>query len=91
MNILDQENQTLVRESWCWAAEAVKNSIIEHASEQSRPCVLMRPTLKPDGDQWCALHGSDLQEGVAGFGRSPHEAMRDFDNKWYAKLNPLAK
>ena len=28
-----------------------------------------------DGDQWCALYGENLQEGVAGFGRTPAEAM----------------
>ena len=35
-----------------------------------------------DGDQWCALYGENLQEGVAGFGRTPAEAMADFDQAW---------
>ncbi len=50
------------------------------------PSVLFRPTLSIDGDQWCALYGSNLQEGVAGFGDSPEEAMADFDKSWRAKL-----
>lgn len=29
----------------------------------------------PDGDQWCALRGPDLQEGVSGFGATPEEAL----------------
>lgn len=29
-----------------------------------------------DGSQWCALVGANLQEGVAGFGNSPKEAIR---------------
>ena len=31
---------------------------------------------------WCALYGDNLQDGVAGFGRSPEEAMADFDKNW---------
>ena len=30
-----------------------------------------------DGNQWCALVGENLQEGVAGFGDTPSDALRD--------------
>jgi len=30
----------------------------------------------PDGDQWCALLGENLQEGGAGFGSTPIEAVQ---------------
>jgi len=30
-----------------------------------------------DGDKWCALVGRDLQEGIAGFGDTPVEAIED--------------
>lgn len=33
-----------------------------------------------DGDAWCALNGDDLQNGIAGFGDTPAEALRDFAN-----------
>lgn len=33
-----------------------------------------------DGDSWCALYGSDLMEGVYGFGDTQAEALRDFAN-----------
>ena len=56
------------------------------ACEQQRPCVLFRPALYPDGNQWCALYGSDLQSGVAGFGDSPAMAMDDFDTNWRKTL-----
>lgn len=56
------------------------------AYEQQRPSVLMRPAISIDGDQWCALYGDNLQDGVAGFGDSPDAAMRDFDNAWGEKL-----
>lgn len=28
-----------------------------------------------DGDEWCALIGEDLQSGVAGFDKTPVEAL----------------
>lgn len=55
-------------------------------SERIRPSVLYRPALSLDGDQWCALYGADLMNGVAGFGASPAEAMADFDAAWTKKL-----
>jgi len=30
-----------------------------------------------DGDLWCALVGANIQEGVAGFGNTPLDALRD--------------
>lgn len=33
--------------------------------------------LSLDGNKWCALIGWDLQEGVAGFGDTPEEAIAD--------------
>ena len=47
-----------------------------------RPSVLYRPTLVPDGNQWCALYGENLIEGIAGFGDTPELAMCDFDNQF---------
>lgn len=49
------------------------------AEEMRRPSVLFRPALSKDGDQWCFLFGSDLQNGVAGFGETPALAAIDFD------------
>ncbi len=48
----------------------------------TRPHVLMRPALSCDGSKWCALYGDNLQEGVAGFGDTPEQAMYDFDRNW---------
>lgn len=60
------------------------------AAERVRPSVVFRPSLSIDGDMWCALYGDDLQNGVAGFGQTPDEAMREFDKAWHQKL-PRAK
>ena len=54
--------------------------------EKMRPCYLLRPNLSRDGDQWCALYGENLQDGVAGFGASPELAYYDFDKQWSKKL-----
>jgi hypothetical protein len=56
------------------------------AVEHQRPSVLFRPKLSVDGNQWCALYGDNLQDGVAGFGDSPAKAMQDFDNNWLRDL-----
>lgn len=51
-----------------------------------RPSVLYRPSLSIDGNKWCALYGSNLQDGVSGFGDSPDEAMFHFDKAWIKRL-----
>lgn len=56
------------------------------ASEHQRPSAVYRPAISIDGNQWCVLYGDNLQYGVAGFGDSPSDAMRDFDANWDAKL-----
>jgi hypothetical protein len=50
--------------------------------ERSRPFMLLRPKMFIDGNQWCALYGENLQEGVAGFGTTPALASVDFDIQW---------
>lgn len=56
------------------------------AAEYERPSVLYRPKLTIDGNQWCALYGENIQDGVAGFGDSPSDAMWAFDQAWHQKL-----
>ena len=50
--------------------------------ERNRPFMLLRPRVFPDGDQWCALLGDNLQEGVCAFGETPAKAATDFDLQW---------
>lgn len=49
---------------------------------------MLKPKLSIDGDQWCALYGDNLQDGVAGFGDSPDAAYSAFDTAWVEKLKP---
>lgn len=50
--------------------------------ERKRPFMLLRPRMFPDGDQWCALYGDNIQEGVCGFGDTPDQASKQFDIEW---------
>lgn len=52
------------------------------ANWAARPSVLYRPKLSIDGNQWCALYGDNLQDGIAGFGDTPADAMRRFDTEF---------
>lgn len=68
--------------------EAAAEQAFYAAQDSRRPSMMLRPRLSIDGDKWCALHGEDLQNGVAGFGDSPAEAYIDFDAQWTHKLDP---
>lgn len=61
------------------AASIAQQQIVDYCTQ---PSVLYRPRLSIDGNQWCALYGEDLQNGVAGFGDSPRRAIWDFDKNW---------
>lgn len=59
--------------------------------DMTAPHVLMRPRVYPDGAEWCALYGDNLQDGVAGFGKTPFAACADFDKNWWKQtLTPAA-
>ncbi len=60
------------------------------AGELARPSAVYRPAVYPDGDKWCALYGVNLMEGVCGFGDTPEEAMRAFDQAWLKEKTPAA-
>ena len=32
-----------------------------------------------DGDRWCVLLGKDMQRGVCGFGKTPFDAIWEFE------------
>lgn len=67
-------------------AQNTQSAIIECVERYGRPSAIMRPKLSIDGNQWCALYGDNLQDGVAGFGNSPADAVWDFDRNWAAPL-----
>jgi hypothetical protein len=80
------EDSNMVANAICYSVSTVQEYFQGVAHELTRPAILFKPRLFPDGDQWCALLGEDLQVGVCGFGASPADAMRDFDKEWNTKL-----
>ena len=46
----------------------------------------LKPKIMQDGDKWCCLYGDNLQEGVAGFGDTPNEAILDFNKAMHKKI-----
>lgn len=73
------------------AANAIANSAQRCYGEivdfSTFPHVLMRPRIYPDGNQWCALYGENILNGVVGFGSSPHKAVEDFNRNWFKDLD----
>lgn len=71
--------------------DRIANSAMENAAEikdeQTRPCVLFKPVLTIDGNQYCASYGADPMQGVFAYGDTPNIAMRNFDEAW-KKQNP---
>lgn len=62
--------------------QSLQQEFMVAAGEMMRPSVLWRPSVAPDGNQWCALYGPNLMEGVCGYGDTPEAAMRAFDAEW---------
>lgn len=68
----------------------IQEQFCASAAEMARPSVLYRPALSADGDMWCALLGDDLMSGVAGFGKTPADAMIAFDQAFWNERTPAA-
>lgn len=87
MHAMNDEYQSLAANAICHEARMAGASIQAAAAAHERPSAIYRPRLSIDGNQWCALYGDNLQDGVAGFGASPGAAMADFDRAWNASLS----
>ena len=85
---MDEEYQRMAANSIAHEAFCAGQAWQQAAAAQERPCVLWKPSLYRDGNQWCALLGENIQDGVVGFGDSPDAAMWAFDEAWCEKLPP---
>ena len=85
---MDEEYQRMAANSIAHEAFCAGQAWQQAAATQERPCVLWKPSLFRDGNQWCALLGENIQDGVVGFGDSPDAAMWAFDEAWREKLPP---
>ena len=73
-----------------WQRGQLAGAISGIESDMRRPFVLLRPKMFIDGNQWCALYGENLQDGVAGFGDTPDAASWSFDIAWNESRIALA-
>jgi hypothetical protein len=44
---------------------------------------MLKPKMYKDGGKWCVLYGDNIQDGVVGFGTTPHKAIL----KWNEQFN----
>jgi len=48
---------------------------------------LLKPRFGKDGNAWFFLLGTDIQDGVCGFGDTPYQAAKEFcDNFMFEKI-----
>lgn len=84
--MLDHEYQHMAANAIAHAADMCQRGFQDVIAGYGAPSAIYRPTLTLDGSQWRALYGDNIQEGVAGFGASPREAMHDFNANWDKRL-----
>lgn len=86
--MLDQlhQDRIVANTDMSWAVQRLHDAINNIEGELLRPFVLLKPKLSRDGNMYCFLYGDNIQESIAGFGKSAAEASSDFDREWYAKI-----
>lgn len=63
----------------------VSHAIQAAAAQHARPCAIHKPTIYREGQRWCARLGPTFHTGVAGFGKTPEEAMAAFDKAFISE------
>ena len=58
------------------------NVEILETEQQYKRFAMLKPKIHKDGNKWCVLYGENIQDGVAGFGDTPHEAVIDWEINW---------
>jgi hypothetical protein len=84
--VYDAVNLNFSGASYLW--QHAQQEIYAVSHEMQRPSAIYRPSISKDGNKWCALYGENLQDGVAGFGDTPADAMAAFDKAWRQSSNP---
>jgi hypothetical protein len=51
-------------------------------TEEMNLFAILKPQLFKEGNQWCVLHGENLQTGIVGFGDTPRKAIFAFNKEW---------
>lgn len=80
---MNEEHSARVMNSWTSVAQHFTYCADVILGQMQSPFVLLKPRLFPDGNQWCALYGDNIQEGLCGFGDTPAKAVLDFDTNYW--------
>lgn len=78
--MLSREDSNMAANAMCHAAEMAQHEVAGSFSKYSLWATVYRLVPFKDGDQWCVLLGADLQVGIAGFGKTPADAIYAFDD-----------
>lgn len=81
MSEMEENTHNMLFQAACYESQAAVLREKE-AMEKMRPFYLLNPKVYPDGNQWCALYGDNIQDGVVGFGDTPDKASIQFDIEW---------
>lgn len=73
------------------ALEKFNYTMSEIKDEMTKPSVLYRPRIYPDGNMWCCVYG-EMPLCVVGFGKTPKDAVNAFNASFYCEeLNKPTK
>ena len=88
---LEHEHSWMVADRFVTNSDDVTGKELEILSEREDINLVSQLGLSPakDGDKWFFLWGEDLQNGVAGFGDTVHDAVLDFNRNYYGKPEDL--
>lgn len=57
------------------------------ASEYNK-FTMLKPKVFIDGNQYCVLLGSNIQDGIAGFGDTVHKAIINWNASFFTEIKP---
>ena len=83
---MNEEHSRMAMDSIGNAAMMVQHGILQTIGEYGEASAIYRPRVFRDGNEWCALYGDNIQEGVAGFGAFPAAAISNFNAVWNGRL-----
>jgi hypothetical protein len=70
--------------------EVIRASRLSFSSPlENSPAWFLQPTVNRDGRWYWVLYGSNIPNGVVGFGRTLDEAYMNFDEQWFTDAHPL--
>src|SRR3954451_1250193 len=73
------------------AMAALEKAELYYVAHPGSPAAVRRPALSLRSGTWVALLGSNIEEGIVGFGSTVEAALRAFDAQYLAALRPATQ